>query len=108
MENKIKKFQFDGDRIEDIELLTDNSNHQYLKCWGIVAKYEFDNLKGKGDTVLEFKFNPKNDEFFIQIDKCNFDKKIYQHKNIEEMILSNIDKVKYLSHKEIMDNKKCK
>jgi len=105
MENKINKFQFDGDKVEDIELLTDDSNHQYLKCWGIVAKYEFDNHNGKGDTVLEFKFHPKNHEFFIQIEKCNFDKRIHQQKNIEDMILDNIDKVKYLSHKDIIEKK---
>jgi len=108
MENKIKKLKLDGKKIEDIEILTDSSNHEYLKCWGLVAEYQYDNLaiSGKGTAIIDFKFNTTNkNEFFIQIDKCKFDKKSYKQTKINEMILSDIDKIKHQKHKEIMDQK---
>jgi len=104
MESKIKNLRFDGKKIEDVEILTDKSNHKYLKCWGIVAEYKFDNLKAKGTTNIELKFNIKNKgEFFIQTGKHKFDKQLYTQKNIDEMILSEIDSIKHNKHKEIME-----
>lgn len=106
MENKIQKLKLDGKKIEDIEILTDDTNHEYLKCWGIVAEFKYDNLEAKGSSVVEFKFNTSNKgEFFIQIGKSKFDKKIYKQKNIDQMILKDIDNIKYIIHKEIMDSK---
>ena len=103
MESKIKKLKLGGKKIEDLTILTNTTNHEYLKCWGIKAKYQYDNLKGKGDATIEFKFNTFNkNEFFIQIEKCKIDKKLYQQKNIDEMVLSNIDKIKHSKHKEII------
>jgi hypothetical protein len=106
-ENKIQKLKLDGKKIEDIEILTDDTNHKYLKCWGIVAEFKYDNLEAKGSSVVEFKFNTSNKgEFFIQIGKSKFDKKIYKQKEIDQMILKDIDNIKYTIHKEIMDSKK--
>jgi len=106
MESKIKKLKLDGKKIEDIEILTDDKNHEYLKCWGIICEFKYDNLKAKGSSIIEFKFNTSNKgEFFIQIGKSKFDKKLYKQKDIDQMILKDIDKIKYTIHKEIMDNK---
>lgn len=106
MESKIQKLKLDGKKIEDIEILTDNTNHEYLKCWGIIAEFKYDNLKAKGSSVIEFKFNTSNKgEFFIQIGKSKFDKKIYKQKDIDQMVLKDIDNIKYTVHKEIMDSK---
>jgi len=77
MENKIKKLKLDGNAIEDIEIITGNENHKYLRCWGIIVEYKFDNLIGNGTAIVELKFNPSNKgDFFIQIGKCKFNKKI--------------------------------
>lgn len=106
MESKIKKLKLDGKKIEDIEILTNNDNHEYLKCWGIICEFKYDNLKAKGSSIIEFKFNTSNKgEFFIQIGKSKFDKKIYKQKDIDQMILQDIDNVKFTIHKEIIDNK---
>jgi len=106
MESKIKKLKLDGNKIEDIEILTDNQNHKYLKCWGIIIEYKFDNFSGNGTALVELKFNPSNKgEFSIQIEKCKFDKKLYRQKKINEMILSDINMVKHSKHKEIMEGK---
>jgi len=108
MENKIKNLKLDGTKIEDIEILTNDENHEYLKCWGLVAKYEFipSKISGEGSTELDLKFNAKNkNEFFIQINKFDLDTKNYQKKDIEEMILNDIDSIKYKKHKEIIENK---
>ena len=106
MESKIKKLKLDGKKIEDIEILTDDENHEYLKCWGIICEFKYDNLKAKGSSIIEFKFNTSNKgEFFIQIGKSKFDKKIYKQKNIDQMILKDIDSIKYNIHKEIMEKK---
>lgn len=107
MESKISKLKLDGKKIEEIELLTDKINHQYLKCWGLIAEYKYDDvINGKGSSVVELRFNSANkNEFFIQINSSKFDKKLYTEKKIEEMILSDIDNIKYQKHKEIMDSK---
>lgn len=106
MESKINKLKLDGKKIEEIKLLTENTNHKYLKCWGLVAVFKYDNTIGKGNSIVEFRFNPTNkNEFFIQINSSKFDKKLYKEKNIEEMLLFDIDTVKYQKHKEIMDCK---
>lgn len=108
MEDKIKKLKLDGKKIEDIEILTNNANHKYLKCWGLVAEYKFDNpiTSGSGTTIIDFRFNVANkNEFFIQISKSKFDKKKYKEKNIEEIIWSSIDSIKHQKHKEIMEKK---
>jgi|GEM_PF-356511 len=106
MENKINNLKLDGKKIEEIELLTDNTNHKYLKCWGLVAVFKYDNATGKGSSIVELRFNPTNkNEFFIQINSSKFDKKLYKEKSIEDMILFDIDNVKYQKHKEIMDQK---
>ncbi len=106
MESKINKLKLDGKKIEEIKLLTENTNHKYLKCWGLVAVFKYDNTIGKGDSIVEFRFNTTNkNEFFIQINSSKFDKKLYKEKSIEDMILSDIDNVKYQKHKEIMKNK---
>jgi len=104
MESKIKKLKLDGKKIEDIEIITDDKNHEYLKCWGIICEFKYDNLKAKGSSIIEFKFNTSNKgEFFIQIGKSKFDKKIYKQKDIDQMILKDIDNIKYTIHKEIME-----
>lgn len=104
MEKKIKKLKLDGKAIENIEIITENKNHKYLKCWGIVVEYKFDNLNGKGTAIVELKFNPSNKgEFSIQIKKSEFDKKIYRQKHINEIILLNINTIKHSKHKKIMD-----
>lgn len=106
MESKINKLKLDGKKIEEIKLLTEDTNHKYLKCWGLVAVFKYDNTIGKGDSIVEFRFNPTNkNEFFIQINSSKFDKKLYKEKSIEDMILSDIDNVKYQKHKEIMGKK---
>ncbi len=106
MENKINKLKLDGKKIEEIKLLTENTNHKYLKCWGLVAVFKYDNAIGKGDSIVEFRFNPTNkNEFFIQINSSKFDKKLYKERSIENMILSDIDNVKYQKHKEIIGKK---
>ncbi len=106
MESKINKLKLDGNKIEEIKLLTENTNHKYLKCWGLVAVFNYDNTIGKGSSIVEFRFNPTNNhEFFIQINSSKFDKKLYKEKSIEDMILSDIDNVKYQKHKEIMGKK---
>lgn len=107
MESKISKLKLDGKKIEDIEILTNDTHHEYLKCWGIVAEYKYNNLKAKGTSQLELKFNTSNKgEFFIQIGKSKFDKKIYTQKTIDKMILTDIDRIKHSKHKEIMEKKK--
>jgi hypothetical protein len=109
MESKIKKLKLDGKKIEDIEIITDDKNHEYLKCWGIICEFKYDNLKAKGSSIIEFKFNTSNKgEFFIQIGKSKFDKKIYKQKDIDQMILKDIDNIKYTIHKEIMEKKNVK
>jgi len=111
MEDKIKKIKLDGKKIEDIEILTDDKNHEYLKCWGIIVSYEHKDelMWGKGTATLELKFNISNkNEFFIQIGKCKFDKKKYTEKNVREMILLDIDNIKNKKHKEIMEKKNVK
>ena len=107
MEEKIKKLKLDGKKIEDIDISTDSKNHQYLKCWGIVASYKFDNsLVGKGSVKIDLKFNSTNkNEFFIQINKIEYDKKIYSYSKVEDLILSEIDNIKSNKHKEIMEKK---
>jgi len=107
MEEKIKKLKLDGKKIEDIEILSKNENHKYLKCWGIVASFNFNNsIAGKGNVKIDFRFNPHNkNEFFIQINKIYYDKKIYLYRNIEEMVLTDIDNIKFTKHKEIMEKK---
>lgn len=106
MESKINKLKLDGKKIEEIKLLTENTNHKYLKCWGLVAVFKYDNAIGKGDSIVEFRFNPTNkNEFFIQINSSKFDKKLYKERSIENMILSDIDNVKYQKHKEIIGKK---
>ncbi|PHS69583.1 MAG: hypothetical protein COB23_06440 [Methylophaga sp.] len=99
MESKIKNLKLDGKKIEDIEILTDDTHHEYLKCWGIIAEFKYDNLTAKGSSIIEFKFNTSNKgEFFIQISKSTFDKKIYKEKDIVNMILKDIDNIKYTNH----------
>jgi len=106
MESKINKLKLDGKKIEEIKLLTEDTNHKYLKCWGLVAVFKYDNTIGKGNSIVEFRFNPTNkNEFFIQINSSKFDKKLYKEKSIEDMILSDIDNVKYQKHKEIIGKK---
>jgi hypothetical protein len=106
MESKIKKLKLDGKKIEDIEILTNDINHEYLKCWGIVAEYKYNDINAVGTSLVELKFNTSNKgEFFIQIGKSKFDKKLYKQKYIDQMILKNIDNIKHSKHKEIMDNK---
>lgn len=106
MESKINKLKLDGKKIEEIKLLTENTNHKYLKCWGLVAVYNYNNKIGKGSSIVEFRFNSTNqNEFFIQINSSKFDKKLYKEKSIEDMILSDIDNVKYQKYKEIMGKK---
>lgn len=106
MESKINKLKLDGKKIEEIKLLTEDTNHKYLKCWGLAAVFKYDNTIGKGDSIVEFRFNSTSkNEFFIQINLSKFDKKLYKEKSIEDMILSDIDNVKYQKHKEIMGKK---
>lgn len=111
MESKINKLKLDGKKIEEIELLTETSNHKYLKCWGFAAVFKYDNSTGKGSSEVEFRFNSTSKkesnkcEFVIQINSSQFDKRIYKEKQIEDMIYSDIDKIKYQKHKEIMDAK---
>ncbi|MDD2641265.1 MAG: hypothetical protein PHS65_09790, partial [Arcobacteraceae bacterium] len=81
MESKINKLKLDGKKIEEIKLLTENTNHKYLKCWGLVAVFKYDNTIGKGNSIVEFRFNATNkNEFFIQINSSKFDKKLYTEK----------------------------
>lgn len=106
MENNIKKLKLDGEKIEDITILTNSTHHEYLKCWGLVAKYKYDNpqISGKGSVIVDFKFNATNqNEFCIQTGKYKFDKRIYKQSKIREMILSDIDSIKHQKHKEIME-----
>lgn len=106
MESKINKLKLDGKKIEEIKLLTENTNHKYLKCWGLVAVFKYDNTIGKGNSIVEFRFNATNkNEFFIQINSSKFDKKLYTEKQIEDMVLSDIDNMKFKMYKEIMDQK---
>lgn len=108
MENKINKLKLDGKKIEEVELLTDKVNHKYLKCWGLVAVFKYDNTTAKGSSTVELKFGSTHkNEFFIQINSLKYDTKLYQKKNIEDMILSDIDSIKYNKYKEIM-SKQCK
>lgn len=102
MENKIQKLKLDGKKIEDIEILTKEENHKYLKCWSIIAKYKFNNATAKGDVKLEFRFNNSGKkEFFVEITKYNFDKKLYKQKDIKSMVLKDIDLIKYTKYQEI-------
>ncbi|CAC9602312.1 hypothetical protein [uncultured Gammaproteobacteria bacterium] len=108
MEKKIKKLKLDGKKIEDIEIITNTENHEYLKCWGLTAEYKYNNprISGEGVVIIDFKFNTTNkNEFFIQIGKCIFNKKEYKQTEINEMILSDIDNIKHKKHKEIMGKK---
>jgi len=106
MENKIKNLKLDGKKIEDIEILIDNKNHKYLKCWSMIVEYKYDNLSGKGTSIVELKFNSSNKgEFSIRIENYKFDKKLYIQKSIHEMILSDINVIKHHKHKEIMEKK---
>ncbi len=110
MEKKIKKLKLDGKKIEDIEIITNTENHEYLKCWGLTAEYKYNNprISGEGVVIIDFKFNTTNkNEFFIQIGKCKFkfNKKEYKQTEINEMILSDIDNIKHKKHKEIMGKK---
>ena len=104
MESKIQKLKLDGKKIEDIEILTKSENHKYLKCWSILAKFEYDNTIAKGDAKLEFRFsNSGKKEFFIEITKYNFNKKLYTQKAIKEMILKDIESIKHSKYRELVE-----
>ena len=107
MEEKINKLKLDGKKIEDIDILTKSENHKYLKCWGLVASFSFNNVTaGEGNVKIDFRFNPNNkNEFFIQINKIEYDKKVYSYQAIEDMIFADIDNIKFAKHKEIMEKK---
>jgi hypothetical protein len=106
MEDKIRRFKFDGEKIEGIELITDNSNHEYLKCWGMVAEYKLDSIEGKGDCIISFSFQKNNQhEFEFHIDKLKLDKIISTKKTAENFILDSIDNLKLEKYKTILDNR---
>jgi len=102
MEDKVNKLKFDGTKIEEIDFLTDSKYHQYLKCWGMVAKYKIDSINGKGDSEVKFAFNKFNShEFEVNIEKIkletmNSTKKIAEHFILEQLDILKLDNYKKL------------
>jgi len=101
MESYIKKLKLDGAKIEEIEIIKEDKHHQYLKCWGIIAEYKFDNFKVKGSATVKLEFNKSNGEFMVIMDKYKYDKKLYSQRIIDTVILKEIANIKHDKYKEI-------
>lgn len=107
MEHHVKKLKLDGAKIEELAIINENENHEYLKCWGIVVEYKVDNFKAKGSAVVKLEFSKvkNNNEFMVLIDKCKFDSKKYSEKVIREIVQKEIDSIKHDKFKEIKKDK---
>lgn len=106
MEGKIEKLKLDGTQIEQIEILADSKHHKYLKCWGLIAKYNFSGSLGVGYCEIEFRFNSKfRNEFSIQVPHRSYDRKNFGFKEVNELVMSNIDTVKNKTHQDILDSR---
>lgn len=107
MEDKIKRFKFDGNKIEDIDLITQNKNHKYLKCWGMIAEYKFDSKEGKGNCKINFSFQKSGkNEFEIHIiPKINFKSIETCKTGAENFIMDTLDNLKLNKYQIIMEKK---
>lgn len=106
MEKKIKKLKLNGKKIDDTELITNSTNHPYLRCWGIVVEYEYSQVQAQGTATVKLEFNTSHGgEFTVNIETKKFDRKLYSGKIIDELILSDIENIKLKKYKEIIDKR---
>ncbi len=102
MKKKIKKLKLDGEKIDKIVFIRDTNLHQYLKCWSMTSKYEFDDLKGKGYCKIKYEFlNNKDGEFEIKIENIFLEDKSKDKKSLEKEILQIVDSFKLVTYKAI-------
>ena len=107
MENHVKKLKLDGAKIEELTIIRENENHEYLKCWGITVEYKVDNFKVKGNATVKLEFSKikNNSEFMILIDKCKFDSKQFSERLLREIVQRDIDLIKHDNYKKIKGEK---
>lgn len=107
MEKHVRKLKLDGAKIEELTLIKQDENHEYLKCWGITVEYKVDNFKIKGSATVKLEFSKmkNNSEFMILIDKCKFDSKQFSERSLREIIQKDIDSIKHDNYKKIKGEK---
>lgn len=108
MENHVKKLKLDGAKIEELAIIKENENHEYVKCWGIVAEYKVNSYKVEGTVTVKLEFSKvkSNGEFMVLIDKVKLEKKHYSERVIREVVQKEIDSIKHENFKKIIkDNK---
>lgn len=104
MENKIKKLQFDGNKIEKIELITDKSNHQYLKLWSMLTEFKLESQLGKATFRVRFFFQKTgSNEFSFSLEKLNFKTLNSSNRKAQGFILDKIDDLKLEKYKAIVE-----
>ena len=103
MEKHVRKLKLDGAKIEELTLIKQDENHEYLKCWGITVEYKVDNFKIKGSATVKLEFSKmkNSSEFMILIDKCKFDSKQFSERSLREIIQKDIDSIKHDNYKKI-------
>lgn len=102
MKKKIKKLKLDGEKIDEIVFIKNDSLHQYLKCWSMTSKYKFDDLKGKGYCKIKYEFlNNRDGEFEIKIENIFVEDKSKDKKSLEKEILEMVDNFKLSTYKSI-------
>lgn len=95
MKSKIDELKLDGKKINEIVFITDTKYYQYLKCWSMLSRYKFDDVRGKGDCKIKFEFHRNsNYEFEINIETLVVDDKKLDKKLLEREILSMVDNFK--------------
>lgn len=100
MKSKIEQLKLDGKSIDKIKFINDKKYHKYLKCWSMLSKYKFDDIKGKGYCKIRFEFHKSSDnEFEIRVDTLTLDDKKLDKKKLEQYISNIADKLKLSQYK---------
>jgi len=107
IESKIEKLKFDGKNIDKIKFIENNKYHQYLKCWSMISKYKFNDIKGIGYCRIKFEFqNIKDKEFEIKIENLVLEDKTKDKRDIEKYIFNIVDDFKLKNYKQIIGKNK--
>jgi len=107
MENHVKKLKLDGAKIEELAIINENENHEYLKCWGITVEYEVNNFKAQGSVIVKLEFSKikNNNEFMVLIDKCKLKNKKFSERVLRTIVQKELDSIKHDKYKEIKKDK---